>query len=99
MLTHIVLIRLTEAATDDQVAELVSGLRSLPDQIPEIRSYTVGRDLGLAEGNYDLVVTGRFASPDHLRSYIAHPAHQDVVRDLLDPVCADRVRIQYASNE
>jgi hypothetical protein len=99
VLTHIVLVRLTEDAGEEQVAALVAGLRGLPDQIPHIRSYTVARDLGLAEGNYDLVVTGRFASPEDLRAYIAHPAHQQVVHDLLDPISADRVRIQYASQE
>lgn len=97
MLTHIVLIRLADDASEDRVGELVAGLRALPDQIPEIRSYTVARDLGLAEGNYDLVVTGRFASPEDLRTYLAHPAHQQVVRELLEPVSTDRVRIQYAS--
>lgn len=97
MLTHIVLIRLVDGAPEERVGELVAGLRALPEQIAEIRSYTVARDLGLAEGNYDLVVTGRFASPDDLRAYIAHPAHQRVVQELLDPLCADRVRIQYAS--
>lgn len=99
MLTHIVLIRLTDDASDDQVATLVAGLRDLPTRIPEIRSYTVAHDLGLVEGNYDLVLTARFASPDDLHTYLAHPAHVQVVQDLLEPVSAHRVRIQYAGPE
>lgn len=97
MLTHIVTVRFVEDATDDQVAALVNGLRGLPDQIPEIRSYTVGRDLGLVEGNGDLAVVARFASPEDLRAYLAHPAHVAVVAELLEPISASRTRIQIAS--
>ncbi|HYI63100.1 MAG TPA: Dabb family protein [Acidimicrobiales bacterium] len=97
MLTHVVMIRFVDDATDGQVAALVEGLRALPDQIPEIRSYTVGRDMGLVDGNCDLAVVGQFASAADLRTYLDHPAHVALVADLLEPVSASRTRIQFPS--
>ncbi|MGI8940199.1 MAG: Dabb family protein [Iamia sp.] len=94
MLTHIVLVTIADHAPEAQVQALVDGLRALPDQIPEIGSYQVDRDLGLADGNAGVAIVARFASPEDLATYIAHPAHVAAVRDLLDPISPSRVRIQ-----
>ncbi|WCO68359.1 Dabb family protein [Iamia majanohamensis] len=94
MLTHIVLVDVAEGTPEDRVEALVAGLRALPAQIPEIGSYEVGRDLGLAEGNAGVAIVARFATPEDLRTYIAHPAHQAVVADLLEPISPRRLRIQ-----
>ena len=78
MLTHLVLITAAPDATDEQVEAIVAGLRGLPAQIDVIGTYEVGRDLGLAEGNATVAIQATFASPDDLRTYIDHPAHQAV---------------------
>jgi hypothetical protein len=95
VLTHIVLI--TADATDEQVEAMVAGLRGLPPQIEEIRSYEVGRDLGLAEGNATVAIQATFASPDDLQAYVVHPAHQQVVTELIRPVAASVSRAQVAA--
>lgn len=94
MLTHIVLIRIADGADERQVTRLIDGLRALPAQIPEIASYSVAHDMGLHLGNADVAIVSAFASPEDLRAYIDHPAHRAVVTDLLEPVAADRMRIQ-----
>jgi len=94
VLTHIVLIRLRDEATPEQVDALVDGLRALPAQIPAVASYTVSRDLGLVEGNHGVAIVARFASPEDLTTYLEHPAHVAVVRDLIPPVSDERARIQ-----
>lgn len=96
MLTHIVLITASDDATDAQVEAMVSGLRALPEKIDVIRTYEVGRDLGLAEGNATVVIQATFASPDDLAAYVAHPAHQRVVTELIRPVAASVIRSQVA---
>lgn len=95
MLTHVVLIKLRDGVDPGAVDALLDGLGRLPEQIPEIQSYTVGRDMGLVDGNYDLAVMARFTAPEALQTYLEHPAHRDLVRDLLDPVSAHRARIQF----
>lgn len=94
MLTHMVLISLRDDATDDQVRELVAGLEELPGLIDAIEEYRVGRDMDLADGNADVGVIARFASPDALRAYVDHPAHQRVVTELIRPVAASSSRLQ-----
>lgn len=94
MLTHMVLISLRDDVTDEQVDALVAGLEALPGQIDAIEEYRVGRDMGLAEGNADVGIIARFASPEALRTYVDHPAHQRVVTELIRPVAASSTRLQ-----
>ncbi len=96
MLTHIVLIRLHDDTADEKIDALLAGLRALPGQIPAIGSYAVEHDLGLVDGNHQLAIVGRFASPEDLTTYLEHPAHVAVVRDLITPVSPERARIQIA---
>jgi hypothetical protein len=97
VLTHIVLITAADDATDEQVDAIVAGLRELPAQIDAIRTYEVGRDLGLAEGNASIAIQATFASPEDLEAYIVHPAHQKVVTELIRPVAASVSRAQVAA--
>ncbi len=96
MLTHIVLITAAPDTTDEQVEAIVTGLRALPAQIYAIGSYEVGRDLGLADGNATVAIQATFASPDDLQTYVDHPAHQQVVTELIRPVAASVARAQVA---
>ena len=50
MFRHVVLLEFDEGTTDEHVASVAAQLRELPDRIPALRSYRVGRDLGLAPG-------------------------------------------------
>ncbi len=99
MLTHIVLISLAPDATDDQVDAMVAGLEGLPAQIDAIGTYQVGRDLGLFPGNAGVSVVATFADADAVRTYIDHPAHQQVVRDLIQPISDTRLRTQFTTPE
>ncbi len=96
MLTHLVLITVSADATEAQVERMIAGLRALPAQVDAIDAYEVGRDMGLAEGNATVVIQATFASPDALRAYVDHPAHQAVVVDLIRPIAATISRAQVA---
>lgn len=97
MLTHLVLITARPDATDEQVEAVIAGLRALPPQIAEIGGYEVGRDLGLAEGNATIAIQATFASPEDLQAYVGHPAHQQVVTDLIRPIAASVARAQVSA--
>ena len=60
MLRHVVALTFTEKTPSAEIDAIAEALRALPSSIPAIRSYTVGRDLGLAPGTADLVVIGDF---------------------------------------
>lgn len=97
MLTHLVLITARPDATDEQVDAVIAGLRALPPQIAEIDGYEVGRDLGLAEGNATIAIQATFASPEDLQAYVVHPAHQQVVTELIRPIAASVARAQVSA--
>ena len=95
MFRHVVMLRWNESATAEERAAVPDALRSLPPVIPEIRSYDVGVDAGLApEGNSDLVVVADFDDVAGYVVYRDHPVHQDVIARLIRPILASRAAVQ-----
>ena len=94
-LRHISLLTFREDTTDDQIDAIVADLRALPGQIPEIRSYVVGTDLGLADGNASLAIVADFDDAAGYEVYRDHTAHQAVATDRIVPVLAGRSAIQH----
>jgi hypothetical protein len=95
VLRHIAMFRFVPDTTADQVRHLAEGLRQLPGQIPEIRSYEVGPDAGLREGNWEFAVVADFDNVDDWRTYVDHAAHQQAIAELISPVVSERTSIQY----
>lgn len=99
MLRHVVLIRLTEAASESDVSAIVENLRTLPAIVPEIRSYSVGTDAGVSEGNFDLVVVGEFDDEAGYRAYATNEDHVQVIETFIKPFVAERSAVQYTLAE
>lgn len=95
---HVVVLRFHPGTTDAQIDALARGLRGLPGLIPHIANYQVGPDLGLLDDSWDLAVSADFASETDFHTYRAHPEHVAVVEDLLRPITADRVSVQFESD-
>jgi hypothetical protein len=94
MIRHVALFRWLDGTTDDQVTAAVEGLRALPGQVPSLRAYVVGTDLGLGEGRWDLAVLAEFDDAEGYQAYVDHPAHRAVADDLIAPIRADRAHVQ-----
>jgi hypothetical protein len=92
---HVVMFRFREGTEPSAVDELASGLRRLPSLIPQIATYALGPDLGLSDGSWDFALSARFASAADFETYRAHPEHQAVVSDLIEPVTAERRSVQF----
>lgn len=99
MLRHVVMMQLTAEATDEDAAAIVAGLETLPALVPEIRSYSVGRDAGLAEGNFDIVVVGDFDDEAGFAAYGANADHIAVITERIRPFMANRTAVQYIVEE
>jgi hypothetical protein len=84
-------------ATDEDVDAIVQALRAMPSLVPEIRSYSVGLDAGLVEGNFDLVVVGDFDDVDGYLAYNANADHQALIAERLKPFVAGRSAVQYVT--
>jgi len=95
MFRHVVLMRWKPDATDAQRAAVVDGLHALPGLIPELRSYSIGSDARVNEGNYDLAVVADCDDVDGYLVYRDHPDHQAVIAEHIRPILAERAAVQY----
>ena len=96
MFRHIVLITVEPSAGDEAVASIMTSLRTLPAEIPEIRSYIVGADAGLNPGNASFGVVADFDDADGYLVYRDHPEHRKVIDEQITPVLAARTAIQFS---
>jgi len=94
-LRHIVTLTFRDDTTAEQVEAIAEALRELPSKIPELRSYVVGADLGLADGNAHLAVVADFDDADGWMAYRDHPAHQAVITQQIVPVLTSRSAVQH----
>jgi len=95
MIRHVVLFAWTSEATDKQKQQVAEELRALPPLITGLRSFQVGPDVGLIEGNFDFALVADFDDADSYLAYRNHPAHRAVVEQVIDPVAKQRVAVQY----
>ncbi|MCP4436295.1 MAG: Dabb family protein [Actinomycetia bacterium] len=94
MIRHIVLLDLSETATDDDRQAILDALATLPGRIPSIRNYVWGADAGLAEGNAEITAVADFDDVAGYEEYRDHDAHKQVIGDYIKPVLANRTAIQ-----
>lgn len=95
MVRHVVMFRWKDGTTPQQVAAVAEGLGRMPGLIPELVSYHLGTDLGLAPTNFDFAVVAELQSADGFLAYRDHPEHQAVIRDVILPLVAERVAVQF----
>jgi len=95
VIEHIVLFKWKTEATADQITAAVEGLRGLKALVPNVLDLSVGanftdRGLGFTHG---LVV--RFPDKAALEVYGPHPAHQNVVQNLITPIRENVLALDY----
>ena len=94
MIMHLVTFTWRPDVTNDDVLAVIDALSSLPDQIPELLSYSFGPDLGLREGNADFAVAATLEGPETLPAYLDHPEHLRIIREFIAPLIATRQAVQ-----
>jgi hypothetical protein len=88
MFHHIAMFRFREDVSEATITDLTRRLRALRESVPSIRSYEVGRDAGISEGAWDLVVVGAFDDEAGWRAYSTHPDHLPIVDEIRELVNA-----------
>jgi hypothetical protein len=78
MLTHIVCWKYKPETTEEQRAEHIAKLRALPGGIPNILSFSVGRDILHLERSFDTGLVATYPDRTALDVYTDHPQHQEV---------------------
>lgn len=95
MYRHTVVFRFSPESTTAQAEALATALAELPAQIPEIRSYQVGPNVGDNVENWHFAVVADFDNVDDWRVYRDHPIHLAVIAEFIHPILADRAGLQY----
>ncbi len=97
MLRHIVLLRMnatSDAEREASIARLTEALTSLPTHIDQIRVLTVGANVVVRPGNWDLALTVDVDDASALEEYRGHPEHQKVLA-LINELVADRCAVDF----
>ena len=95
MIEHIVLFRWTEGASPEAIDNVLVELRKLKDRIPGIVDLTCGTNFSDRARGYTHGLVVRFKDRSALEAYGPHPEHQSVVKDLITPICADILAVDY----
>jgi len=91
-LRHVVVLTLDDRCDVDG---LIDALRALPAQIPALRSYVVGRDAGISEGNATVAVVADFDDEAGFVAYRDDPTHQQLIAERIRPHLVARAAVQH----
>jgi len=95
VIRHVVVFRWTEDASPESITAVAEALGGLPAVIPSIRRYEFGADLGLLPGRADFALVAEFDTEEDYLSYADHSDHRAVIEDVIDPIRASTVSVQY----
>lgn len=95
MIKHVVLLNWKDGVTQDQIDGLTDAFLGLTAEIPQIKSYQFGQDLGLMPGNASYAIVAEFDSEQDLQAYIVHPAHQKILGEVAGPLLASFQAAQF----
>lgn len=91
---QVISVRWAAGVTDVQKQGFRDALESLR-AIPELEDMRWGDDAGHFDGNFDFVTVMDFADFESARRYVAHPLHQEYVKDHAQPAIGERVVVQH----
>jgi hypothetical protein len=94
VIRHVSLLQFRPDATDAQVDAIADALATLPGHL-KLAAYAFGRDLAINEGNYDFAVVADCETIDDYLAYRDDAEHQRILAELIRPILASRVAVQY----
>ena len=95
MIEHIVLFQFQPDASLEAIAAAVAGLKGLKDKIPGIVSLSCGENFCDRAQGYTHGLVVRFVDKAALEAYQPHPAHQEVVEQLIKPIKLQVLAMDY----
>ena len=96
MIRHVVLFRWKPEATPEQKKLVAAELGKLPSGISSIRSYVLGADAGINQGNAEFAVTADFDDEAGYLAYRDDPRHREIIGQYITPIAAERTAIQFS---
>ena len=97
MLHHVVTFHLKPDAPADQVERIRAAVYALGATLPEVLFVSVGRDLGLREGNASFAIVAQFEDVEGFAVYADHPEHVRIIKELIGPHIESRHPVQFTA--
>ena len=94
MLRHVVLFRWNEDTDPARVDRIEADLRAMLDRLDVVRTWSLGRDARLREGNADMALVVDLDDAGAFRAYSADEGHQRILNELILPA-GTRLGVQY----
>jgi hypothetical protein len=95
MFRHVSLLRFTDETTANDVRVITEALHAMTAQIPALREYCIGTDLGLVDDNAHYAIVADFDDFGGYVTYRDDPEHQRIIAELIRPHLASRSAAQY----
>ena len=95
MVDHIVLFKIHESATDEQIDAMLESLRGLEGQFDGISELTCGPNTSDRSQGFTHGLLVRFKSQKDLDEYLPHPIHQKAVADYIMPILESIIVVDY----
>ncbi|WP_102346296.1 Dabb family protein [Bacillus sp. Marseille-P3661] len=95
MVEHIVLIKFSQQATNEQKEELIHRSLLLKNIIPGIVDIQQGINFSNRNKGYEVGLTVRFKDRAALENYGPHPAHQEIVSYLREIGLEDTIVVDF----
>ena len=93
MLYHIAMFRFRDDVEASAIDDLRRRLLELPGKIDTVRTYSVGRDAGIRDTSWDMVVIAGFDDAAGYLAYADHPDHMPLVAEIGE-IVEGRVALQ-----
>ena len=94
MIRHVAVFRFVPEFTSAQREHWISLLRRLPEQIPELRSMSVGTDVLGGPASHEVAIVADFDDLEALAAYTRHPAHAEITA-ISGPVKASLATVDF----
>ncbi len=95
MLTHIVLLQPRPDTSLDQIQTVLEQVKELQQIIPGVLDVQVGKNQSEQQQGYSYGMIIRFENNDQLQTYLTHPAHQAVAKEIMR-VCSNLIEFNLA---
>lgn len=86
MIYHVVLIQLKPDTPEDKITAAIQALEALPAKIPVLKHLKAGKNFSERSAGYGLLLVSTFENKADLDTYLAHPAHVQVVNENISPI-------------
>jgi len=94
-LKHIVMFRF-EGMSAEQEAAMLAGLGGLMGTIPELKSFSMGRNVSPRDDQFTHCLVTEFDDLDACMRYVADPRHEAAVNEHVKPYMKARAIVDYA---